>query len=125
MLIDPKKWQDRRIKEHVEALALRHPSDMYTSDEIALNLIFAGCITELPQSYNTFFFTAQYLRETGHIWHFNTQKPIVHTSLVQFSEWMALFKKDDYIFLNKLEEIYRQYGKNHLLSLNSRVYHHI
>lgn len=122
MLIEPKKWLALRVKEHVEALTVTHPSAMYTSDEMALNLFFSGRITELHPSYNTFFFVVKHLRDIARIWHFNTQKPILHASLTQFPQWMSLFKKEDQLFLSKLESIYRQYGEKHLLSLDSQFY---
>ncbi|CAF3681608.1 unnamed protein product [Rotaria sp. Silwood1] len=72
MLMDSYKWRQFRIKQHVEALINAHPLAMYTSDEMALNLIFRGRLTDLRQCYNTFSFTARDLTEIPRIWHFNT-----------------------------------------------------
>ena len=88
--MDPYKWRKLCIKQYVEALTLAHPSAMYTSDEMTLNLIFHGNLTKLRSCYNTFSFTEKYLNEIPRIWHFNTYKPIIHAPLSQFSNWLSL-----------------------------------
>ncbi len=124
-LIDPDKWRALRIKQHVEALALAHPSAMYTSDEMALNLIFRGHFTELPACYNTFSFTAKYSTEIPRIWHFNTYKPIIHAPLSLFNTWLSVFKTKDQILLHKLENISERLGIAAMLAMKSRDYKNI
>ena len=101
MLIDPNKWRELRIKQHVEALTLAHPSSMYTSDEMALNLIFRGHLTELRSCYNVFSSTGTYLTEIPRIWHFNTYKPIIHAPLNQFYSWLSFFNTQDQLLLKR------------------------
>jgi lipopolysaccharide biosynthesis glycosyltransferase len=122
MLMDSYHWRERRIKQHVEALTLTHPSAMYTSDEMALNLIFRGHLTELRPCYNTFSFTAKYLPEIPRIWHFNTYKPIIHAPLSQFSTWLSLFTMKDQILLKKLENISERLGTSAMLTMKSWDY---
>ncbi len=122
MLIHPYQWRELRIKQHVEALALAHPSAMYTSDEMALNLIFRGHVTELRPCYNTFSFTANYLTEIPRVWHFNTYKPIIHAPLSQFHTWLSLFKTRDQILLKKLQNISERLGIAAMLAMKSRDY---
>ena len=122
MLVDPSKWRELRIKEHVEALTLAHSSSMYTSDEMALNLFFRGQLTELRSCFNVFDFTAQYLTESPRIWHFNTYKPIIHTPLSQFHLWLSLFKQKDQIILKKLQDIFHKSGQTAILNMKSSVY---
>ncbi|CAF2046063.1 unnamed protein product [Rotaria magnacalcarata] len=125
MLIDAYRWRELRIKQHVEALALSHPSAMHTSDEMALNLIFRGHLTQLQQCYNTFSFTETYLTEMPRIWHFNTYKPIVHAPLAQFDTWLSIFKPTDQMLLKKLEKISQTLGKLAMLALKSEDYNQI
>jgi lipopolysaccharide biosynthesis glycosyltransferase len=125
MLIDPNKWRELRIKQHVEALTLAHPSSMYTSDEMALNLIFRGHLTELRSCYNVFSFTEIYLSEIPRIWHFNTYKPIIHASLNQFYSWLSLFNTNDQILLKKLETISQNLGNAAMLAMKSQEYNRI
>ncbi|UJR29113.1 hypothetical protein I4U23_010327 [Adineta vaga] len=125
MLIDPYKWRKLRVKQHVEALTLAHPSAMYTSDEMALNLIFRGHLTDLRACYNTFNFTEIFLNETARIWHFNTCKPILHMPLSQCQTWLSLFKTNDQILLKKLENIAKISGNTTLLEMKSEDYHRI
>lgn len=125
MLIDPNKWRELKIKQHVEALVFAHPSKMYTSDEMALNLIFCGKLTQLKQSYNVFSFTEQLLDGKPCIWHFNTCKPIVHSSLDQFHNWLALFHLQDQILLKKLENIAQIKGNSVMLAMKSQDYNKI
>jgi lipopolysaccharide biosynthesis glycosyltransferase len=120
--MDPYEWRKLRIKQHVEALAIAHPSAMYTSDETALNLIFRGRFTELRSCYNIFSFTEKYLTEVPRIWHFNTYKPIIHAPLSQFLTWLSLFKAKDQILLKKLENISEKFGKATMLAINSQDY---
>jgi lipopolysaccharide biosynthesis glycosyltransferase len=95
---------------------------MYTSDEMALNLIFRGNITELRPCYNIFSFTAKYVTEIPRIWHFNTYKPIIHAPLNQFYTWLSLFKTKDQILLKKLETISERLGKATMLAMKSQDY---
>ncbi|CAF0914031.1 unnamed protein product [Adineta ricciae] len=125
MLIDPYRWRKLRIKQHVEALVLAHPSAMYTSDEMALNLIFRGQLTDLRACYNTFISTEKFLTETPRIWHFNTCKPILHLPLSQCQTWLSLFHPKDQIFLTKLENIATLSGKASLLTMKSEDYNRI
>ena len=99
------KWCKLRIKQHVEALILAHPSLMYTSDEMALNLIFQGHLTELRSCYNAFSFTEKCLTEMLCIWHFNAYKPIIHASLSQFPAWLSIFTVKDQIVLKRFLKI--------------------
>ena len=125
MLINPYKWRELRIKQHVEALTLKHSSAMYTSDEMALNLIFRGRITELPPYYNVFSFTEKFLIQIPRIWHFNTCKPIVHAPLSQFHSWLSLFKIRDQLLLKKLEDISQNTGNAAMLAMKSQDYNKI
>ncbi len=125
MLIDPNKWRELRIKQHVEALTLAHSSSMYTSDEMALNLIFRGHLTELRSCYNVFSTTAKYLIETPRIWHFNTLKPIIHTPLNQFYYWLSFFNTKDQMLLRRLEKISQNSGNAAMLAIKSREYNEI
>lgn len=122
MLIDPYKWRELRVKQHVEALTRTHLSAMYTSDEMALNLIFRGHLTELRGGYNVFYFTEKYLSETPRIYHFNTYKPIIHAPLTQFYTWLSLLKKEDQILLKKLENISQKLGNTTMLAMKSQEY---
>ncbi|CAF2589419.1 unnamed protein product [Rotaria sp. Silwood2] len=122
MLMDSYKWRELRIKQHAEALVRAHPSAMYTSDEMALNLIFRGHLTELRQCYNTFSFAEKDLTESPRIWHFNTYKPIIHAPLAQFYNWLSIFKTKDQIILKNLEEISKRFGKAAMLALKSQDY---
>lgn len=122
MLIDPHKWRERRMKKHIEALTLAHPSAMHTSDEMALNLLFRGRFTELRACYNTFAFTAQYLTEPARIWHFNTRKPILHAPLREFQAWLSLFTRKDRVLLEKLENIASRQGVAALLAMKCDDY---
>lgn len=110
MLIEPDKWRQLQIKQHVEALALAHPSKMYTSDEMALNLIFRGQLTK------------QFLSEKPRIWHFNTCKPIVHLPLTRFYNWLAFFNARDQILLKELENICQTKGTAAMLAIKSEDY---
>lgn len=123
--MDPYKWRALRIKQHVEALTHAHPSAMYTSDEMALNLIFRGHLTELRACYNTFSFTEKYLSEIPRIWHFNTYKPIIHAPLSLFNIWLSVFKTKDQILLKQLENISKRLGTAAMLSMKSRDYNKI
>jgi len=120
--MDLYKWRKLRIKQHVEALTLAHPSAMYTSDEMALNLIFRGHLTELRPCYNIFSFTEKYLTEMPRIWHFNTYKPIIHAPLSQFYTWLSLFKTKDQILLKELENISEKLGNTAMLTMKSQDY---
>ncbi|CAF3716889.1 unnamed protein product [Rotaria sp. Silwood1] len=123
--MDSYKWRQFRIKQHVEALINAHPLAMYTSDEMALNLIFRGRLTDLRQCYNTFSFTARDLTEIPRIWHFNTYKPIIHAPLTGFSAWLSIFKKKDQILLKHLETISEQSETATVLALRSQDYNKI
>ncbi len=123
--MDPQKWRELRIKQHVEALVLAHPSAMYTSDEMALNLIFRGRLTALRSCYNTFSFTAKSLTEIPRIWHFNTCKPIIHAPLSQFHTWLLLFRTKDQLLLKKLESIAAKSGIAAMLAMKSQNYNEI
>ncbi|CAF1337160.1 unnamed protein product [Rotaria sordida] len=125
MLIDSYKWRELRIKQHVEALVRAHPLAMYTSDEMALNLIFRGHLTELEQCYNTFSFTEKNLTKIPRIWHFNTYKPIIHAPLTQFYIWLSIFKTKDQILLKNLEKMSERLGKAAMLALKSQDYNKI
>ena len=123
MLIDPDRWRELRIKQHIEALVRAHPSAMYTSDEMALNLVHRGRVTLLRSCFNTFSFTEAHLTEEPRLWHFNTCKPILNAPLSEFSPWMSLFKRDDQKLLQKLEQIHRQVGTADMLAITSDDYH--
>lgn len=125
MLINPYRWRELRIKQHVETLTRTHTSAMYTSDEMALNLIFRGHFTELQCCYNVFNFTEKYLNETQRIWHFNTNKPIIHAPLNQFHTWLTLFKTKDQTILKKLENISQKSGNTTLLAIKSQMYNQL
>ena len=122
MLMNPDRWRELRIKQHVEALVRAHPSAMYTSDEMALNLVYRGRVTVLRPCFNTFSFTEAHLTEEPRIWHFNTRKPIVHAPLSEFTRWLSLFTRDDQKLLQKLEQIHRQLGTTGLLAIASNDY---
>ena len=125
MLLDSLKWRELGVKQHVEALTLAHPSAMYTSDEMALNLIFRGQLTELRSCFNVFAFTAQFLTESPRIWHFNTCKPIIHAPLRQFHRWFFLFNQHDRKLLQKLEKICQTFGKTSILEMKSSDYNSV
>jgi lipopolysaccharide biosynthesis glycosyltransferase len=122
MLINPGQWRALRIKEHAEALTLSHPSVMYTSDEMALNLLFRGHFTELHSCYNTLACTEKYLIERPRIWHFNQSKPIVHTPLDLCERWLSLFHRDDQRRLRKLADLSEQRGTSALFAFLSQNY---
>lgn len=122
MLINPEKWRLLRIKEHAQALTLSHPSAMYTSDEMALNLVFRGRLTELKSCYNTLACTRKYLADRPRIWHFNQSKPIVHTPLGLCGRWLSLFHRDDQRRLRKLADLSEKRGTSTLFALLSQDY---
>ncbi|CAF0808690.1 unnamed protein product [Didymodactylos carnosus] len=121
MLIDVEKFREKKVKEHVEVLVKTYPDDMLTSDEMALNLLFRGQITELPQEFNTFSFNCQYIN-TPRIWHFNIKKPIIHTSLNNFPIWLNLFNNKDTTVLRALSFVFNCFGKNRVLAIKSDAY---
>lgn len=120
--MQPEKWRNLRIKQHIAALVQQYPSYMYTSDEMALNLIFKGRITELKQCYNVFSSTESYLTEKPRIWHFNTQKPILHMPIDKFPRWFENFSDYDKKVLRKLDDLFHRYGLRYVLSINSDEY---
>ena len=125
MLINPGKWRTLRVKQHAQALTLSHPSAMYTSDEMALNLIFRGHLTELKPCYNTLSCTKKYLTDRPRIWHFNQSKPIVHTPLSLCDRWLSLFHRDDQRRLRKLADLSEKRGTSTLFALLSQDYNEL
>ena len=122
MLINPAQWRALRIKEHVQALTLAHPSTMYTSDVLGLNLILRGHLTQLESSFNTFACTEKSLTDRPRIWHFNQSKPILHTPLRLLEQWFSLFHRDDQRRLEKLADLSEKQGPSALLALLSVEY---
>lgn len=125
MLINCFQWRKLRIKQHVEALVRSHPKEMYTSDEMALNLIFRGSFTELEPFYNVFHFNSNSLTDLTRIWHFNTLKPILQIPLNKSQRWISLFDRDDQNRLYKMEKIHQNSGRSTLLKMKSDDYRNL
>lgn len=49
--MDTTKWREENISEHIVALASQHQKYMFTSDEMAINLVLQGKVEPLPLQY--------------------------------------------------------------------------